>query len=634
MKIKLSFVRLWFDDCSIDWVLSTYGFSMGSRGFPFPQREINDCEEVESEMVDCGKRGSIQNLRIGFPKARSDGVCNRFHLLRRGSGISIISHTWYQIGGIRGSFIQSGILLDFWYYHHNYLGLFGLVMDDCQDLIHFSLQISNLVIDVTGYFGFQKVVVYIVSYVKSISLSFHISQNFYHSLTYGFFSWLVFDSKMTQGQWIAKSGEKKGDGLKAGIRILIPRFDNTEIIARYERTLIGRCMNPQKQDMKILLFLFPRIWKVEGRAVGTDLGLGRFQFDFEQEEDIIEVPKMEPFHFDFWMVSLVRWKPVLEPNYPTKITFWVRVLDIPLQFRVAQIFQSVGEAIGKVQGPVDLAEGRVRVELDGFNPMVFSMDIKFEEGVEIKVALRYEKLFGYCRECFKLTHESSRCPSLHQEEPARRQAEGSGPEGAQVASFKAMVTNGGDQVGASRVGQQLRPQNARGDKGKGIAREKQGVFKREGSYHPYKERMTMMHGGGSSFHSKDSGYGNRRSGMHSRDVQPRGVQNRGGQARDQQSSGLGGEQQVPDPTKLMLDAFKGAYQSPSVVGTRPTVTEGCGGSSKARKALLFEEPTREIDGLAIATVVNETEDLQRCRYKRQIIQSPLRKIQRLYTLRL
>lgn len=53
--------------------------------------------------------------------------------------------------------------------------------------------------------------------------------------------------------------------------------------------LIGQCMNPQKQDMKILLFMLPRIWNVEGRAVGVDLGLGRFQFNFELEEDIVEV---------------------------------------------------------------------------------------------------------------------------------------------------------------------------------------------------------------------------------------------------------------------------------------------------------------------------------------------------------
>ncbi|KAG2322065.1 hypothetical protein Bca52824_015278 [Brassica carinata] len=138
---------------------------------------------------------------------------------------------------------------------------------------------------------------------------------------------------MTQGQWITKSGGKMVEGPKPGLKISVPRFDNSGLIASYAKTLIGRCMNPPKQAMKMLLFMLPRIWQVEGRVVGTDLGRGRFQFAFESEEDIVEVLNMEPFHFDAWMISLVRWKPVVEVNYPSKIIFWVHVLDIPLQFR-------------------------------------------------------------------------------------------------------------------------------------------------------------------------------------------------------------------------------------------------------------------------------------------------------------
>lgn len=136
------------------------------------------------------------------------------------------------------------------------------------------------------------------------------------ALSLGFFLSLIhLVFTMSQGNWIAKSGGKKVEVAKPGLRITVPRFDNSELIASYSKTLIGRCMNPQKQDMKILLFLLPRIWNDEGRVAGVDLGLGRFQFNFDLEEDIADVLKMEPFHFDYWMLSMVRWKPVLEPNY-------------------------------------------------------------------------------------------------------------------------------------------------------------------------------------------------------------------------------------------------------------------------------------------------------------------------------
>lgn len=194
------------------------------------------------------------------------------------------------------------------------------------------------------------------------------------------------------------------EGPKPRLRISVPRFDNSGLIASYAKTLIERCMNPPKQVMKMLLFMLPRIWGVEGRVVGTDLVLGRFQFAFDLEEDIEEVLNMGPFHFNAWMISLVRWKPVVKVNYPSKIIFWVYVLDIPLHFWAAQTFRSVGDALGKVQGEVDITEGRVRVEVDGFKPLIFSMTINFDEGVELPVSLRYEKLVGFCSECFCMTH--------------------------------------------------------------------------------------------------------------------------------------------------------------------------------------------------------------------------------------
>lgn len=434
-------------------------------------------------------------------------------------------------------------------------------------------------------FCLREVLLYIVVLVQSSFIPLF-ELFLFKLLTSVRFSCFLFRVNMSQqSHWITKSGEKKAEVVRSGLRISVPRFDNSEIIARYARTLIGRCMNRPKQDMKVLLFVFPRIWNMEGRVVGTDLGLGRFPFDFEQEEDITEVLKMVPYHFDFWMVSLVRWKPVLEPNYPTKITFWVRVLDIPLQFRAAQIFQSVGEAIGQVQGPVDIVEGRVRVEIDGFKPLVFSMDIEFEEGVEIKVALRYEKLYGFCTECFCLTHECSRCPRLHKEELLG--AAGGGPDGgAQATSYKAVVAHGSNKSGERREHQQTRAQNNRGgDKGKGIAYEKQGSSKQDGSFHPYKGKLTRGYGDGSSMNGRVSGYGQNRRGMQARGAQPKGVV-----PRSQHLSTVAeGEQQLPDPSKLMLDAFKGAGKSSGEKAPIGVEAQGSGSHNKACKALLFEE---------------------------------------------
>lgn len=187
---------------------------------------------------------------------------------------------------------------------------------------------------------------------------------------------------MSQGQWFVKSGGQKKQVPTVGLKISIPKFDNSNLITGYSRTLIGRCMNPFKQEMKQLLYHLPRIWNVEEKVVGADLGLGRFQFDFQEEDDIVEVLKREPFHFDGWMLSIVRWEPVLEDNYPSKIIFWVRVIGVPLHFWAEPTFKSIGGALGQVRGDddIDVNEGKVRVVVDAFKPLIFSMTVEFHSG--------------------------------------------------------------------------------------------------------------------------------------------------------------------------------------------------------------------------------------------------------------
>lgn len=215
---------------------------------------------------------------------------------------------------------------------------------------------------------------------------------------------------MSQSLLLGKNGvaASKGAG-NSKLKIKIPHFDNSALIAGYSKTVIGRCMNPRKQDMKTLLFMFPRIWQLEGRVVGADLGQGRFQFDFENEEDLVEILQMEPFHFDYWMVSMVRWQPYVDPSYPSLLPFWIRVIGVPLQYWADPTFRGIGEALGSVKA-VDLDGGRVQVIVNGFQPLNFEMIVEFAGGEEITISLRYERHFGFCRVCHSLCHDAVHYP--------------------------------------------------------------------------------------------------------------------------------------------------------------------------------------------------------------------------------
>lgn len=87
---------------------------------------------------------------------------------------------------------------------------------------------------------------------------------------------------MSQGQLVGANGDGKiGGGNRKRLKISVPHFDNSDLIKSYSKTLIGRSMNPRKQDISSLLVMLPKIWKVEERVAGTDLGLGKFQFHFD-----------------------------------------------------------------------------------------------------------------------------------------------------------------------------------------------------------------------------------------------------------------------------------------------------------------------------------------------------------------
>ncbi|KAH0898225.1 hypothetical protein HID58_047793 [Brassica napus] len=111
--------------------------------------------------------------------------------------------------------------------------------------------------------------------------------------------------------------------------------------------------------------------------------------------------------------------------------------------------------------------------------------------------------------------------------------------------MEAVVANESRQNGGE--GQYGRAQGFQGangtDKGKGIAREKQGYQKQDGAYHPYKEKLTRGYGEGSSFNRRFNGYGNKRTAFQARDFQHQQRQETG-------------EQRSLNPTKLMLDAFR------------------------------------------------------------------------------
>lgn len=73
------------------------------------------------------------------------------------------------------------------------------------------------------------------------------------------------------------------------------------------RSLIGRLLNPDCQNMARMLQTMLKIWKIYKRVRGIALTRESFQFFFEHETDLQTVMRYGFWNFDDWCVVMDRW---------------------------------------------------------------------------------------------------------------------------------------------------------------------------------------------------------------------------------------------------------------------------------------------------------------------------------------
>lgn len=133
---------------------------------------------------------------------------------------------------------------------------------------------------------------------------------------------------MSQSSLIVhKGGSSNGPRLPRNFEddiIRIPDCDINDVTERFRLTLIGRVFHLRGRSIDAMINLLPRsrIWNVEGRVRGFNLRNGRFQFDFDNEADLLMVLNKSPCHFNQWSFALERWEPFTSEDFPNTIPFW------------------------------------------------------------------------------------------------------------------------------------------------------------------------------------------------------------------------------------------------------------------------------------------------------------------------
>ena len=234
------------------------------------------------------------------------------------------------------------------------------------------------------------------------------------------------------------SSAEKGKGLDfehqepaRATRVKVPLPDNSDLLRKHSLTLIGRVTNKTAQKVWSLIPFFTEHWKTEFKPVGSDLGNGLFQFQFELESDLLAVLDQRPYHYARWMVILQRWEPTTSPRFPSLIPFWIKVQGLPVHLWTEPTIRCIGGNIGQYEkAEISALSARMRVHIDGLLPLIKSTIVEYPNGDEVSATLVYERLDKHCTKCLRLDHELNECLVARAEEKAKKAAQEKADEAA------------------------------------------------------------------------------------------------------------------------------------------------------------------------------------------------------------
>lgn len=114
------------------------------------------------------------------------------------------------------------------------------------------------------------------------------------------------------------------------------------------------------------------------------------------------------------MLILQRWDPIISPNFPSQISFWIRIHGIPLHHWTDGALHAIGKALGDVSTR-DIKEAHIRVEVNGLLPLEMKSKIELPSGEVTEIEFEYIKIEKHCFTCFSLLHEENNCPRRTQD---------------------------------------------------------------------------------------------------------------------------------------------------------------------------------------------------------------------------
>ncbi|XP_050217790.1 uncharacterized protein LOC126668645 [Mercurialis annua] len=184
-----------------------------------------------------------------------------------------------------------------------------------------------------------------------------------------------------------------------------------------ELSVVGRLLTKKPYSLNHMKNALASAWRLAKGFNIRDVGDNLFICEFFSKIDRTRILREGPWHFDKQLILLEPVKGNMQPNNLLLIRcpIWVRIYDLPLNFRGKAAVEKIGSKIGRVEERDDDNGGdwsrysRIRVVIDTNKPLMRGMTAINPLGEKVWISFKYERIHNYCYWCGMMDHVEAEC---------------------------------------------------------------------------------------------------------------------------------------------------------------------------------------------------------------------------------
>lgn len=212
--------------------------------------------------------------------------------------------------------------------------------------------------------------------------------------------------------------QRKAEEIQSSLQALSLDFKDEETKRLTDKLLVGKLLSTRTFHRGIVSRITEGAWQTKRKVKVLDIGDNVFKFIFELKEDKELAFNKRLWFFNGALLVLRDWNgdvPIQEVRFDST-AFHVQIHGLPPRLLHAGNAEKIGSKIGRVfkesinkRAVVGGSYLRLRVEIPLDVPLQAGFFYKRDNGGELWVHFKYERLQDFCYSCGMLNHVTGRC---------------------------------------------------------------------------------------------------------------------------------------------------------------------------------------------------------------------------------